>query len=155
MAADALERLLERLLAGGSVLAVGSPPSSPLGPSRTVRELPRPESAGELEQSLEAVGDAAYDAALLASWGPELSAEGLARAVRDKVRPGGIIVITAPTTRRGWRGARGALVGMIKRRKPVPLEELCEALLLAHLREVAARELEGSTALGVVWASVP
>jgi hypothetical protein len=152
MVADALERLLARLLGGGSVLAVGGPP---LAPSSTVRELARPQSGEELEQSLETVGDAAYDAALLASWGPDLTPEELARAVRDKVRPGGVIVITAPTTRRGWRGARGALVGMIKRRKPVPLEELCEALLLARLRDVSARELDGSTALGVVWATVP
>lgn len=155
MAVDALGPLLERLLEGGSLLAIGAESLLPLGASRTVRELPRPDSGVELEQSLESVGDAAYDAALVASWGPDLSADGLCRAVREKVRPGGVVVITAPTQRSGWRGARGALIGLIKRRKPVPLEELCEALLLARLRDVAAEELEGPSALGVVWASVP
>jgi hypothetical protein len=79
---------------------------------------------------------------------------GLARALAPVVRSGGAVVFALPTTRHGLKGATGSLLGMLRRKKPVLFEELCEALLIAGLADIRARELADSSGTSIVWGAV-
>ncbi|MCZ7687566.1 MAG: hypothetical protein M5U28_56040 [Sandaracinaceae bacterium] len=59
-----------------------------------------------------------------------------------------------PTTRPGLKGTAGSLIGMLRRQRPVLLEELCEALLIAGAAEITAHELGDSRGTSVVWGVV-
>jgi hypothetical protein len=131
---------------GGAVLAIdASPMVAELGAS--VRELPAPEGESF------ALPSGPHDAAIVGSLGG-VSALALARALTLTVRPGGVVAFALPTTRHGLKGATGSLIGMLRRRKPVLFEELCEALLVAGYREIRARELEDSSGTSIVWGTV-
>lgn len=147
---SALEQELSALLRGrlvGHVLVVGK---CPVDLEITgVRAAKAPADRGELQQL-----GADYDAAVIAGWGKDLEAEEVARALRERVRVGGSVVFLVPTSRRGWRGARSALLGAFRGQAPVPFEELCEAVFRAGLRAIVARELEGGRGLGLIAARV-
>lgn len=78
----------------------------------------------------------------------------LARAASACVRPGGRVAFAMPTTRPGLKGTAGSLIGMLRRQRPVLLEELCEALLIAGAAEITAHELGDSRGTSVVWGVV-
>ena len=82
----------------------------------------------------------AFDLALITTWSSAADLVGLARTARDAVRPGGTVAFLGPTRRDGLR----AIAGMLRRPRPVALEELCEALLIAELVDICARPAEGS-----------
>src|SRR5690606_38925955 len=127
------QSLLEAIFAGAdAVLSVHAERWSAALPSGSVRAV----SADELS----APATPAYAGALVA----ELDARGpraLVEAAAARVRPGGVIAIAAPTERAGLEGMRGRVLGVLRRRRPVPLEDLCEAMLLAGLVDVRAKEL--------------
>ncbi len=130
----------------GAVLAVGAGAMvAALGAS--VRELPAPE--GEAFEAPEDV----HDAAIVGSLGGATPLT-IARALTRSVRSGGVIAFALPTTRQGLKGRAGSLIGMLRRKKPVAFEELCEALLVAGLAEIRARELSDSSGTSIVWGTV-
>jgi hypothetical protein len=108
-------------------------------------------SVSELPSSAEALDP--FDAALVAELGG-VAPSSVARAVSSRVRPGGLVAFVVPTPRSGLKGAASSLLGLWRRRPPVLLEELCEALLIAGLEEVSARELDDAAGTSVVWARV-
>ncbi len=131
---------------GGAVLAVEAGPwVAAFGAE--VRELAAPE--GEVPELPEGIHDVAIVGGLGAA--TPLS---MARALLSVVRPGGVIAFALPTTRQGLKGATGSLIGMLRRKKPVLFEELCEALLIAGLVDVRGRELSDSSGTSIVWATV-
>lgn len=91
------------------------------------------------------------DAVLVGSLGAAGPLE-LARALAPRLRAGGTLTFAVPTTRPGLKGATGSLLGLLRRRRPVLLEDLCEALLLAGLHDLAAHELDGPTGTSLVTA---
>lgn len=98
-----------------------------------------------------ALPDAAFDAALVGGLG-SATPLAIALALSTRVRAGGSITFALPTTRAGLKGATGSLVGLLRRRRPVLLEDLCEALLLAGLHTVEACELDDPAGTSVVTA---
>src|SRR5690606_21429807 len=66
----------------------------------------------------------------------------MARALSSQVRTGGSVIFALPTARSGLRRASGMLLGVLRRKRPVLLEELCEALLIAGLHTIEAWEFD-------------
>ena len=141
------QALLEAIFAGAeAVLSIHAEKWSAALPSGAVRAV----SADELS----APAAATYAGALVAEIderGPRALVEGAAAPVR----PGGVVAIAAPPPRAGLEGVRDRVLGVLRRRRPIPLEELCEAMLLAGLVDVRAKELESAAGLSLVWARVP
>jgi len=136
----------------GHVLVIGTVPDGVVSDvSRD--EITAPDSLGALRSAL--ATRARSDAALIYDWARDVSLAGLVEEVRTATRDGGRVMFVVPIVRRGWRGARGALLGALRRRPPVLLEALSGALLLGGCVDVRARELEGAPGLHVVWARVP
>ncbi len=141
-----MSALLERVRAcvgEGSLLAIDAGALAPVVLSGSVREVPAPET-----EPVD-LPDGAFDAVLIGGLGGA-SPLALARAAAPRVGRGGRVVFALATTRPGLKGTAGSLLGMIRRRRPVMLEELCEALLVAGLREITADELDGSSGHSVV-----
>ena len=135
------------------VLVVGEPRFE-LAPAEHT-QLDAPTSLSQLHEALLAGPPDGHDSALICGWGRELELPGAVDLLRRSVRPGGIVAFVAPVAQIGWRGARGAVLGLLRRQRPVPLEELCSALLLGHLVDIRARPLEGASGYSAVWATVP
>ncbi|HJL20221.1 MAG TPA: hypothetical protein RMH99_31430 [Sandaracinaceae bacterium LLY-WYZ-13_1] len=145
-----LEALLSRVVSAGSVLAVGAEQlPTPGEPSRT-RALDAPDDAAALDAALGSLSDDAFDAALAAGWGKDLTPRAVVAGLRRTLRPGAPLVLVAPAPRAGWT----AVVRMLRRRRAVPREALCEALLLEGLVDVRARRPEDA-AVTVAWARLP
>lgn len=132
----------------GDVLVVGELPFELTRTGVRPAEMPR-----DAEELAAIRGD--YDAVLVAGWGKDLGALDVVRALSRCVRPDGSLVLVVATARPGWRGARGAILGALRRRAPIQFEELCEAMLRCGLRDVVARELDDARALSFVAARVP
>lgn len=141
-----LDALLERVLGRGAVLAVGA--DADVAPA--ARRLEAPPDPDGLAGALAAVDDGAFDAALACGWGSELEPVDVARALAPKLRAGGVLAFAAPVAR---PGVRQRVLGLFRRRRPVALETLCEALLVARLVDIRAAEPDGPLALA--WARVP
>lgn len=153
-----------QLSSAPSLLAVGSPP--PEGADARVSLMLDASDQASLAVGLDALlrsgsdpGEAAeprerFHAAILTSWGADVSPEALVQAVRPLLREGATLLFTTPTVRDGIRGARGALLGLMRRRRPVLLEDLCEALLLAGIDDIRVRELPGAAGDSLVWGTV-
>lgn len=147
--ADPLDEILGRVLGEGAVIALGDDVhGTDRSPATRVIEAPADEAA--LASSLASVEDGAFDAALASDWSAELEPAAIARALSTKVRAGGVVAFAAPLARSGMRDR---LLGLFRRRAPVELEALCEALLLARLVDIRAAEPDGRS--GVAWARVP
>ncbi len=140
------------MVARGRVLVVGSPALAIPFEERV--DVPAAESVAALRGAL-AASPGPTDAALICQWGRGAPLTALVDEVRRVVRPGGRVSFIAPVALAGWRGARVALIGALKRRPPVALEELCGALLLGGLRDVRVRPLGRPGGTAVVWARVP
>lgn len=147
MSEGGLAEVVRACAGAGEVLAIDAAGvASQLG-AAVVHELEAPEGEPALLPELH-VG-----AAVIGGLGGA-SALSLARAARACVRPGGRVVFALPTTRPGLKGTAGSILGMLRRQKPVLLEELCEALLVAGLADITAHELSGSRGTSVVFGSV-
>jgi hypothetical protein len=120
----------------GSILAVEAPWAHAI------------ENASVIESDLESAGS--DHAAIVIGALRTLSPRAAALAAVERVKPGGWVAFAVPTTRPGLKGQAGSLFGKIRGKKPVMLEELCEALLHAGLTRIEARELGGSNS--IVWA---
>lgn len=131
---------------GGSILAIEAGPLV-RGLDASVRELPAPD--GEVLE----LPHGPHEAAIVGGLGAAKPLA-MARALASCVRPSGIVLFALPTTRDGLKGATGSLLGMLRRKKPLPFEELCEALLIAGLTDIEARELEDSMGTSLVWGTV-
>lgn len=127
----------------GRVIAVDAGPLLAHLEGASVREV----EAG----ALSSLADEECDAVLVGGLGAAAPLE-LARALAPRLRAGGTLTFALPTTRPGLKGATGSLLGLLRRQKPVLLEDLCEALLLAGLHELDARELDGPTGTSLVTA---
>jgi len=136
----------------GRVLVVGEPRVEGLIEGGAVA-VPAPRSAGELRGAIAA--DAPFDGAVIAGWDKDVDLVALVDAVRRAVEVGGRVAFVAPVTQRGWRRARSSVIGMLRRQRPIPLEDLCGALLRGRLVDVRARPLEGAVGHAIVWAVVP
>lgn len=128
----------------GRVIAVGAGPLLAHLEAASVREVE--------SEALSSLEDDPCDAVLVGSLGAAAPLE-LARALAPRLRAGGTLTFAVPTTRPGLKGATGSLLGLLRRKKPVLLEDLCEALLVAGLHELDARELDGPTGISLVTAS--
>jgi len=135
------------------VLVVGEPRLE-TAPASAVH-VESPTSVSELRTLLRSPLHETYDAALINAWGREVDLTDLAVVVRRAVQPGGTVAFVAPVAQVGWRGARGAVLGLLRRQRPVPLEALCGALLHARFLDIRARPLEGASGYSVVWGTVP
>lgn len=91
------------------------------------------------------------DAAVVGGLGGATPLE-VARALSGRVRPGGSVIFAVPTTRAGIKGAAGSIVGLLRRKKPVLLEDLCESLLVAGFSTIEAFELDDPAGTSVVTA---
>ncbi len=118
-------------------------------------QIEAPSSVSELRDAIGVPLADPFESALIFSWGRGVELPGLVDLVRRAVRPGGTVAFVVPIALVGWRGARGAVLGLIRRQRPVPLEEICAALLLGRLVDIRARALEGATGHSIVWATVP
>lgn len=139
-----LARRLERAVGRGHLLAIEAKALVPHVGAISVRTVGPDEG----------LPDEVFDAALVGGLGSTSPRE-LARQLASRVRSGGSITFALPTTRTGLKGATGSLLGMLRRRKPVPFEELCEALLFAGLHTIEAAELDDASGTSVVSARVP
>ncbi|MCB9593171.1 MAG: hypothetical protein H6719_10600 [Sandaracinaceae bacterium] len=138
----------------GRVLVVGAlraPTVAPVDP----HPVEAPATLGELRGALAAPRGEPFDAALIAGWGRDVDLVGLVSEVRRAVRSGGTVAFVVPIPRDGWRGARSAVLAMLRRQRPVPLEELCGALLMGKLVDVRVRPIEGAGGYAIVSAEVP
>ena len=155
---DATERAVSD--AAARTLVIGplpkrlvAPASIELQPLSAADHLAVPTSAGQLRGALSGLGEAAFGAVVVTDWPRDAELLTLVRAVRGVVRGGGHLLFAAPLVQTGWRGARGAVVGLFRRRRPIALEALCGALLSARLTDIRARHVVGSDSL--VYGTVP
>ncbi|MBX3273612.1 MAG: hypothetical protein KF729_25335 [Sandaracinaceae bacterium] len=142
------------MAAGGPALVVGSLRAPSVLPA-DAHALEAPSSIAALRAALAATPLAQYDAAWITGWGRELAPVELAREVAVAVRPGGAVAFVAPEAAPGWRGASAAVRALFGRARPVPLEALCGALLLAGLVDVRALALDAPRGHVLVRATVP
>ena len=119
-----LDPLVASIVDGGALLVVGvsDPPDVP-GFSRVVAV-----------EALEALATGTEPERFDAAWGTEPAGDdvaALARALRARVRSGGVVALAMPRPRglRRWIG----------RRPTVSREELCESLLRAGVRDLQVR----------------
>ena len=133
------------------ILLVGECPLEHTPAECTQRAAPR--SASALKDSLRECEP--FDSALVSDWDPGIDLPGLVEVVSRSVRPGGTVAFVAPILQHGWRRGWGAVLGFVRRRRPVSLPELCAALLIAHLVDLRVRDLSDGTDYRVVWATVP
>ena len=147
--------LLDGIGPGAAVLVVGTPRYEV--PTEVKRhEIDAPATVGVLRGALATPREPElFDAALIHDWGRDVLLTELVEATRHAVRDEGRIAFVAPIARAGWRGARGALIGVLRGRRPIPLEDLCGALLLGGCVDVRARDIEDAAGLSMVWARVP
>ena len=138
----------------GRVLVIGALRVPDLVPS-DAQVLDAPQTIGEVRGALAPARIAPFDAAMIVAWGRDVTPRELVDEVRPVVRPGGSIAFVAPIAHRGWRGARGAMIGMLRRQRPVALHDLCGALLLGRCVDVRVRPLEGAANHAIVRALVP
>lgn len=152
---SAAARLLGGIGVGGTVLVVGTPRDEvPADVGRHAIEAPA--TVGALRGALATPREPElFDAALIFDWGRDLVLPELVEAIRREVRDDGRVALFAPIVRTGWRGARGALIGVLRGRRPIPLEDLCGALLLGGCVDLRATEIDDAAGLSVVWARVP
>jgi len=127
----------------GRVIAVDAGPLVAHLEGASVREVE--------SDALPSLPDEQCDAVLVGGLGAAAPLE-LARALAPRLRGGGTLTFAVPTTRPGLKGATGSLLGLLRRQRPVLLEDLCEALLLAGLHELDARELDGAAGISLVTA---
>ena len=142
----ALEPILARVLGDGAIVSVGGP----LALGAATRVIEEPPDAESLDRALATTDDGALDAAVAFAWGDGLDAPDVARALRAKVRAGGVVALASPLPPAGV-GRR--VLDLFARKRAVELEALCEALLIARLVDVRAMEPDGR--VGVAWARVP
>ncbi|MFC1464380.1 MAG: hypothetical protein ACFLMY_05975 [Candidatus Brachytrichaceae bacterium NZ_4S206] len=133
------------IAAGGSVLAIEAGALALALGAGSVHELAAPPQPGDAVPMC--------DVALLGALGGAAPLD-VARSVVPRVRPGGVVAFVLPTPRAGLKGATSSLLAMFRRQAPVLLEELCEALLIAGLDEVSARELDDASGTSLVWGRV-
>lgn len=145
--APTLAELVRSCAGDGELLAIGAKHLVGYVEAASVREVPAPEAEPVVLPPVRA------EAALIGGLGGA-SALSLARAAAACVSPGGTVAFVLPTTRSGLKGTAGSLLGRLRGQKPVLLEELCEALLLAGLADITAHELSDSRGTSVVRASV-
>lgn len=101
-----------------------------------------------LSDLLQGRPDAPHDAALLGPIAGPLD-ESLC-AARAQVRSGGLVALLAPVAQGGLRGMTPWVLSMVDaRRRPRPLEELCAAMLAAHVVPVRVVRVRG--ARGEAW----
>jgi hypothetical protein len=134
-----LAELTQRVAGKGAVLAIDASPIVKHLDAASVRELEAPS-----DETI-ALDDVHCDAAIVGGLG-NATPLALARALRARIAPGGALLFALA-------GGRGAFFGMLRRRKPLPLEALCEALLIAGYESIEARELDRKAT--VVWGRVP
>jgi hypothetical protein len=89
-----------------------------------------------------------FDAALIAGLSGGVLLD-VIRAAAARVRPGGVVVLALPTERPRASGPR-QLFGLLGRREGLSFEALCEAVLVAGLDEIEARELHDRAGTSVV-----
>jgi hypothetical protein len=130
-----LARALAPLLGDGTVIAIEAGALKKHVP-RPLIEVAAPDEGG-------AIACEHADVVLIGGLG-NASALSIARAAAACAK---LVVFAVPTPRTGLKG----LFGKMRRQRPVLLEELCEALLLAGLHHIEARELEGASGISVVW----
>lgn len=137
----------------GRVLVVGElrAPIRPADP----HAIAAPASIGELRGALSVPRGAPFDAAIVADWSKEISLTALVDELRRAVREAGTVAFVVPIVQPGWRGARSAMLAVLRGRRPVPLEEPCRALLLGGLVDVRVRAIEGAHGYAVISAEVP
>lgn len=135
-------------VAFGSLLAVEAGALGEL-PARSVLHV----VAAELSQAEVGGTPRLHDAAVIGGFDGRALGE-LVRVVVRRVRPGGPVAAVLPTTRVGVKGATLSFLGLLRRRPPLPLEDLCEALLHAGLADLGARELADLAGTSIVWGRV-
>ena len=145
--ASTLAELVRRSAGEGEVLAIDAS-----GLVRHVRAAAVHDVAAPDAESI-VLPELRVDVALVGGLGGASALE-VARAASACVRPGGRVVFALATTRPGLKGTAGSLLGMLRRRKPALLEELCEALLIAGLDDITAHEVADSSGSSVVWGTV-
>lgn len=136
---------------GGAILVVAADDWGADLEGSTLRSFPEPRDTSELQGSLQAIEDASYDGALAVRWGQGIELPVLVTALARKVRPGGKVALARATS---WSGVRGAVSRLLGRATP-SLEDLCEALLLAGLLDIRAKEHTDRRGVSVVWGCKP
>ena len=140
--------------ARGPALVIGSLRAPSLLPA-DAHVLDAPRSLAALRAGLAATPIAHFDAAWITGWGRDVALIELAREAASVVRPGGAVAFVAPEAAPGWRGASVAVRALFGRSRPVALEGLAGALLLARLVDVRALPPAAPRGHVLVRATVP
>jgi hypothetical protein len=134
--ADAIAAALAPIGGKGRVMWVGAKTIEPRAGDVDLAQ-------GALRGSLDALPEGECDAAVVGPTPGDLLAA--VRAVRARVRAGGVVAVVAPLEGAGLRtAAQRALGAFDAKRRPRALEEACGAMLCAGVTPVSVVELRGA-----------
>ena len=103
-----------------------------------------------LHDGLAGSAETRFDGGLIVGWGRALGPVAIASAVGARVEGGGRLGFFVPVKGQSFAGA---LVGALRRRRSIALEDLCEALLHAGTRDI--RVPAAGRAGTLAWGRLP